>query len=57
MGIPSYFHFLLKNHRSILVDKTQIHCDDLFVDANSLIYDCIHELKTVQSYEIVYQMV
>ena len=57
MGIPSYFHFLLKNHRSILVDKTQIHCDDLFVDANSLIYDCIHELKNVQSYEIVYQMV
>jgi 5'-3' exonuclease len=57
MGIPSYFHFLLKNHRSILTPKQQVRCDDLFVDANSLIYDCIHELKTIQSYEQVYQMV
>ena len=57
MGIPSYFHFLLKNHRSIVKEKKYVSCDDLFVDANSLIYDCIHELKHVNRYEEVYAMV
>ena len=57
MGIPSYFHFLLKHHQSILKEKKFIKCDYLFVDANSLIYDCIHELKQVESYEEVYSMV
>lgn len=57
MGIPSYFHFLLKNHKSILKQKQYISCDDLFIDANSLIYDSIHELKSFQSNEVVYQKV
>lgn len=57
MGIPSYFHFILKNHKSILIKKQHMDCDDLFVDANSLIYDCIHELKNVSSNQEVYQMV
>ena len=57
MGIPSYFHFLLKNHRNIIKEKKYIQCDYLFVDANSLIYDCIHELKQVDAYETVYHMV
>ena len=57
MGIPSYFNFILKNHRTIVKEKKFIRCDDLFVDANSLIYDCIHELKQVDHYEVVYAMV
>ena len=57
MGIPSYCHFLLKNHKAILNQKQYISCDDLFIDANSLIYDSIHELKSFQSNEVVYQKV
>ena len=57
MGIPSYFNFILKNHKNILIKKQFLRCDDLCIDANSLIYDCIHELKEVNDYDIVYKMV
>tara|TARA_B100000886_G_scaffold139722_1_gene94519 strand:+ start:189 stop:1700 length:1512 start_codon:yes stop_codon:yes gene_type:complete len=57
MGIPSYFNFILKNHRTIVKEKRFIRCDYLFVDANSLIYDCIHELNHVDDYEQVYAMI
>ena len=45
MGIPSYFNFILKNHSKIIRNKSQIRGDFLFVDANSLIYDCINEFE------------
>ena len=57
MGIPSYFHFILKNHKTILIKKKFISCDNLFIDANSLIYDCIHELKEIDNNNKVYEMV
>ena len=44
MGIPSYFSYVLKNHkiikRLIDVNRTNSH---LFLDANSIIYDVIHD--------------
>lgn len=45
MGIPSYFNFILRNHSKIISNKRQIRSDFLFVDANSLIYDCINEFQ------------
>jgi 5'-3' exonuclease len=45
MGIPSYFNFILNNHAKIIRKKSQIRSDYLFVDANSLIYDCINEFQ------------
>jgi len=57
MGIPSYFHFILKNHKNILIKKQFTICHELFVDANSLIYDCIHELKDFSDNQQVYTMV
>ena len=57
MGIPSYFNFILKHHPTIVKSLKTVHCDYLFVDANSLIYDCIHELKEVNSYDEVYSLV
>ena len=45
MGIPSYFNFILRNHSKIIRNKTQIKTDYLFIDANSLIYDCINEFQ------------
>ena len=40
MGIPSYFSYILKNHKHIL-KKNFIVCDILYLDANSIIYDNI----------------
>ena len=42
MGIPSYFSYVLKNHK-IIKKLTTIKCNSLFLDANSIIYDVIHE--------------
>ena len=58
MGIPSYFNFILKNHPNIIIHKKYISCDYLFIDANSLIYDCINELEfQISSNKIVYEKV
>jgi 5'-3' exonuclease len=42
MGIPSYFSYVLKNHK-IIKRLTTIKCNSLFLDANSIIYDVIYE--------------
>ena len=46
MGIPSYFSYIVRKHRSILINyqskRMAIH--NLYIDCNSLIYDSIHEL-------------
>lgn len=46
MGIPSYFSYVLKNHFKIIKQLQQTPCNLLLVDANSFIYDVIHEGKT-----------
>jgi 5'-3' exonuclease len=47
MGIPSYFSHLIKNHSHILKKfnnkKTKI--DNLYLDSNSIIYDCLSGIK------------
>lgn len=43
MGIPSYFSYVLKNHNRIIKRLTQIKCNELYIDANSIIYDIVHE--------------
>ena len=48
MGIPSYFSYVLKNHK-IIKKLTNIQCNNLFLDANSIIYDVIHENATTSS--------
>lgn len=45
MGIPSYFNHILKNHPNIIIKKSLVSSDFLFVDANSLIYDVINNYK------------
>jgi len=46
MGIPSYFSYVLKNHFKIIKHLQQTPCNLLLIDANSFIYDVIHEGKT-----------
>ena len=46
MGIPSYFSYIVKNHRNIirkLNKNTKI--DYMFLDSNSIIYDCLYKLS------------
>jgi len=44
MGIPSYFIYIVKYHRSIIkkFNKSEIIINNLYLDCNSLIYDAIN---------------
>ena len=47
MGIPSWFSYIVRKHRSILINyqsKRNGHPQSLYGFVNSLIYDSIHEL-------------
>jgi len=54
MGIPSYFSYILKHHKHIL-KRHFIICDNLYLDANSIIYDQIQ--KGDEPYEHIYQAI
>ena len=43
MGIPSFFSYVLKNHTKIIKRLSQTKCNELYIDANSIIYDVVHE--------------
>lgn len=64
MGIPSYFNFVLKNHKHIIINTKHISCDYFFIDANSLIYDSYYEIKNkteeqqcIHDYETLYNLI
>jgi len=56
MGIPSYFSYVLKNHTKIIKHLANVKCSNLFLDANSIIYDVINE-KTDNIQEDVYNRI
>jgi len=56
MGIPSYFSYVLKNHNKIIKKLSQTKCNQLFIDANSIIYDTIND-STTNIYEDVYNRI
>ena len=46
MGIPAYFSSIIKRYPSIIKKYTStIHINHLFMDCNSIIYDCFHNLS------------
>ena len=53
MGIPSYFSYVLKNHNKIIKRLSQTRCHELYIDANSIIYDVVHA-DTTNIYDGVY---
>ena len=53
MGIPSYFSYILKHHKHIL-KRNHITCHNLYLDANSMIYD---NLAQDNIYEGVYNSI
>jgi len=56
MGIPSYFSYILKYHHKIIKRLSQHRCDQLYIDANSIIYDIVNE-NTDNIYEDVYNRI
>jgi 5'-3' exonuclease len=46
MGIPSYFSYIVKNHAKIIrrFDAKTLTVNNLYLDANSIIYDCVHKI-------------
>jgi 5'-3' exoribonuclease 2 len=55
MGIPFYFSYLIKNHREVLkkYSKHSMIVDNLFIDANPLIYNSVNRDKQVEYSHIV----
>ena len=45
MGIPSYFAYLMRNHKKIIARFTPQHVDNLYLDSNSIVYDVVRSLK------------
>jgi len=44
MGIPSYFSYVIKEHRKILKKLQNINYHNLYLDSNSIIYDALKDL-------------
>jgi len=47
MGIPSYFSHIIKNYPEIIKKfiNNKFHVDNLFLDSNSMIYDCMRDIE------------
>ena len=46
MGIPSYFAHIIKNHINIIQKLNSLNnIDNLYLDSNSIIYDCVYAFK------------
>lgn len=46
MGIPSYFSFVVKNYPNIIQKFSSFPIDNLYLDANSIIYDAIRSIDS-----------
>ena len=45
MGIPSYFSYVIKQHRNIIKKLQNINYHNLYLDSNSIIYDAIRNIE------------
>lgn len=51
MGIPSYFSYIVQNYKSIYAHLKNIHRDTLYMDCNSIIYDCLRNTTHIPTKE------
>jgi len=45
MGIPSYFSHIVKRHRNIIKKYSGFQINNLYLDSNSIIYDCLRNIE------------
>ena len=46
MGIPSYFYTIVKQNQNIVKNINKLtEIDNLYLDSNSIIYDCYNKIK------------
>ena len=50
MGIPSYFSHIVKKYKHIVesMENQDIQYDNLYMDSNSIIYDMLHSMESMQ---------
>jgi len=50
MGIPAYFSYIVKNHPEIIrrLLQNDMSIDNFYLDSNSIIYDCVHNIDIDQ---------
>ena len=51
MGIPSYFSYIVRSHRSIIkkYNPFKTNIDNLYLDCNSIIYDSVREITDIKN--------
>jgi len=45
MGIPFYFRYLIRTHPAMLQKQIPANVSTLYIDSNSIIYDCFHAMS------------
>ncbi len=54
MGIPSFFNYIIKSHKSIFKKQESIkQIDNLYFDSNSIIYDCVRNTSMYKDEKIL----
>jgi len=53
MGIPSYFSYIVKNHRNVISKFQKINktVNNLYLDSNSIVYDCMRSIEYGSNFE------
>jgi len=51
MGIPCFYSYIVKNHGDIIKSLRNVHCDNLYIDGNSIIYDSYNALEHTDDFE------
>ena len=51
MGIPSYFSHIIKKYQKTLRSLDGERFDNLFMDCNSIIYDALRKLESLDNVE------
>lgn len=58
MGIPSFFSHIVKNHRTIIKKiKDSQKMNNLYLDSNSIIYDCLRSITYTKDIQFENELV
>ena len=55
MGIPCFYSYIIKNHHKIISEFMK-NSDNLYIDSNSIIYDCVNDMSKIQIKLIIMRM-